>query len=86
MLNNFWGDCLEKLKRFSGRGPKIDCLLKKGVFTTFTDAFRSVIGKHAHLKTKMIRGIKTPFMTKALSKALMTRLTLKSKFNKWQSR
>ena len=28
---NFEGDFLEKLKQFSGRGSKMDCLLKKGV-------------------------------------------------------
>ena len=26
LLNNFWGDFLEKLKQFSGRGSKMDCL------------------------------------------------------------
>ena len=31
MLNNFGGDFLENLKQFSGRGSKMDCLLKKGV-------------------------------------------------------
>ena len=31
LLNNFWGDFLEKLKQFSGRGSKMDCLYKKGV-------------------------------------------------------
>ena len=31
LLNNFLGDFLEKLKQFSGRGSKVDCLLKKGV-------------------------------------------------------
>ena len=31
MLNNFWGDFLEKLKQFSGQGSKMDCLYKKGV-------------------------------------------------------
>ena len=33
LLNNcetvFWDDFLEKLKQFSGRGSKMDCLLKK---------------------------------------------------------
>ena len=56
------------------------------MFTTFTDVFRSVIDKHAPLKTKIIRGNQAPFMTKALSKAIMTRLRLRSKYNKWQSR
>ena len=28
---NFEGDFFEKLKQFSGRGSKMDCLLKKGV-------------------------------------------------------
>ena len=49
------------------------------MFTTFTDVFRSVIDKMEPLKTKIIRG-------KALSKAIMTRLGLRSKYNKWQSR
>ena len=31
LLNNFWGDFLEKLKQFSGRRSKMDCLYKKGV-------------------------------------------------------
>ena len=29
MLNNFWGDFLEKLKQFLGRESKMDCLFKK---------------------------------------------------------
>ena len=48
------------------------------MFTTFT-VFRSVIDKHAPLKTKIIRENQAPFMTTALSKAIMTRLRLKSK-------
>ena len=31
LLNNFWGDFSEKLKQFSGRRSKMDCLYKKGV-------------------------------------------------------
>ena len=45
------------------------------MFTTFTDVFRSVIDKMAALIAKIIRG-------KALSKAIMTRLRLRSKYNK----
>ena len=29
LQNNFWGDFLEKLKQFSGRWSKIDCIKKK---------------------------------------------------------
>ena len=29
MLKNFWGDFLEKLKQYAGRGSKMDCLYKK---------------------------------------------------------
>ena len=56
------------------------------VFTTFTDIFRSVIDKYTPLKTKIMRRNPAPFMTKALSKAIMTRSRLRSKYNKWQSR
>ena len=54
------------------------------MFTTFTDVFRSVIDKRAPLKTKIIRGNQVPFMTKALSNAIMTRSRLRFKYNKWQ--
>ena len=56
------------------------------MFTTFTDVFTSVIDKHAPLKTNIVRGSQAPFMTKGLSKAIMTRSRLRSKCNKWQSR
>ena len=38
MLNNFWGDFLEKLKQFSGPGSQMDCLLKKKVYALPTFA------------------------------------------------
>ena len=44
---------------------------QNNMFTTFTDVFRSVIDKHAPYK--VIRGNQAPFMTKELSKAIMTR-------------
>ena len=55
----------------------------ENTFTTFTDVFNSVIDKHAPLKTNIVRGSQAPFMTKALSKAIMTRSRLRSKYNKW---
>ena len=33
-----------------------------------------------------MRGNQAPFMTKELSKAIMTRATIKNKYNKWSSR
>ena len=57
--------------------------IQNDMFTTFTDVFRSVIDKHAPLKTKIVRGNQVPFMTKALSKATLTRSRLRSKYNKW---
>ena len=52
------------------------------VQNSFTEVFRLVIDKHAPLKTKIIRGSHVAFMTKALSKAKMTRLRIKLKYNK----
>ena len=37
------------------------------LFSTFTETFRRVLGKHAPLKTKRVRGNQSPFMTKDLS-------------------
>ena len=55
------------------------------MFKTFTGVFRLVLDKHAPLKTKIIRRNQVPFMTKAVSKAIITSSRLRSKFNKWQS-
>ena len=57
--------------------------IQNDMFTTFTDVFRSVIDKHAPLKTKTVRGNQIPFMTKALSKVTLTKSRLRSKYNKW---
>ena len=56
------------------------------MFIIFTHVFRSVIDKHAHLKTKIITRNQALFMTKALSKAIMTRSRLTSKYKKFSSR
>ena len=41
-----------------------------------------VLKKHAPLKSKIIRGNQAPFMNKELSKAIMRRSQLKTKYNK----
>ena len=41
------------------------------MWSTFSDIFRSVLGRHAPLKWKMIRENQGPFITKQLSKAIM---------------
>ena len=51
-----------------------------------TNIFRSTLDNHASLKQKQVRGNQAPFMTKELSKAIMTRSTIKNKYNKWSSR
>ena len=55
-------------------------------FSAFTNVFRYVLDKHAPLKTKTIRGNHKPFMTKNLSKAIINRSRLRSKYLKWSSR
>ena len=56
------------------------------MFIIFTHVFRSVTDKHAHLKTKIITRNQALFMTKALSKAIMTRSRSTSKYKKFSSR
>ena len=47
---------------------------------------RSTLDSHALLKQKQVRGNHVPFMTKELSKSIMTRSRIKNKYNKWLSR
>ena len=56
-----------------------------GMYSTFSDVFRSVLDRHAPLKRKMIRGNQGPFMTKQLSKATMNRSKLRNIYIKWPS-
>ena len=55
-------------------------------FDTLTRNFKMIIDRHAPLKTKIIRGNQEPHMSKALSKAIMTRSRIKNKYNRWKSR
>ena len=54
-------------------GPKYDDL---------TNIFRPTLDNHAPLKQKQVRGNQAPFMTKEMSKAVITRSRFKSKYNK----
>ena len=56
------------------------------MFSTFTETFRRVLDKHAPLKTKRVRGNQSPFITKELSKAVMNKSKIRSKYIKWPSR
>ena len=57
-------------------------------YDDLTNIFPSTIDSdsHAPLKQKQVRGNQAPFMTKELSKAILTRSRIKSKCNKWPSR
>ena len=48
-------------------------------YSTFSDAFRSELDRHAPLKRKMIRENQGLFMTKQLSKAIMNRSKLRNR-------
>ena len=43
--------------------------------------FQSTLDNHAPLKQKQVRRNQAPFMTKELSKAIMTRSRIKNKYN-----
>ena len=43
---------------------------------------QKVLNKHAPLKSRVIRGNQAPFMKKEVSKAIMTRSQLETKYNK----
>ena len=54
-------------------------------YDKLTNIFRSPLDSHAPLKQKQVSGNQVPFMTKDLSKAIMTRFRIKNKYNKWPS-
>ena len=51
------------------------------VYIDFCAHFKSILDLHAPLKSKTLWGNQAPFMSKDLSKAIMTRSRLKNKFN-----
>ena len=55
-------------------------------YDDLTNILRSTLDNHAPLKQKHVRGNQAPFMTKELSKTIMTRSRIKNKYNKWPSR
>ena len=52
------------------------------VYSDFYAHFKSILDLHAPLKSKTLRGNWAPFMSKDLSKAIMTRSRLNNKFNR----
>ena len=55
-------------------------------YAEFCDTFKTILDKHAPLKLKVVRGNHAPFMTKELSKGIMTRSRLKNKFNRHRTK
>ena len=55
-------------------------------YDDLTNILRSTLDNHAPQKQKHVRGNQAPFMTKELSKTIMTRSRIKNKYNKWPSR
>ena len=53
---------------------------------TFTNAYRLVVDRHATLYSKKVRANHAPFITKGLSKCIMTKSKVKNKYLKWPSR
>ena len=56
------------------------------VYSDFFAHFKSILDLHAPLKSKTLRGNQAPFMSKDLSKAIMTRSRLKNKFNRQKTK
>ena len=55
-------------------------------YTKISEIFSDVLNYHAPLKQKSVRGNHAPFMTKELSKAIMTKSKVKNSYVKWPSR
>ena len=59
--------------------------IKNPSYSQFEKAFMTVLDNHVPLKEKQLRFNHSPFMTKALQKAIMTRSRLKNIYNKKRS-
>ena len=55
-------------------------------YTKLSEIFSEVLNYHAPLKQKSVRGNHAPFMTRELSKAIMTKSKVKNSYVKWPSR
>ena len=55
-------------------------------YTKLSEIFSEVLNYHALLKQKSVRGNHAPFMTRELSKAIMTKSKVKNSYIKWPSR
>ena len=55
-------------------------------YENFRKCFKRVLDRHAPLRYKVIRGNQAPFMSKELSKSVMTRSRLKNRFNRYTSK
>ena len=68
----------EKLNSYPPK-PKSDVNSK---YNNLLTMLQKVLNKHAPLKSRVIRGNQAPFMNKELSKAIMRRSQLETKYNK----
>ena len=50
-------------------------------YAEFSDTFKTILDRHAPLKSKVSRANHAPFITKELSKGIMTQSRLKNKFS-----
>ena len=55
-------------------------------YTKMFEIFSEVLNYHTPLKQKSVRGNHAPFMTRELSKAIMTKSKVKNSYVKWPSR
>ena len=61
---------------------KGDIYKSEDPYSEFTHIFSEILNKHAPLKSKQVRGNQAPFMNKELSKVIMNKSKLKSKYQK----
>ena len=62
---------------------KLNCIdINKLTYDNFESVFLEELNKHAPMKEKYVRANNAPFMTKALSKAIMTRSRLRNNYLK----
>ena len=55
-------------------------------YDSFVTKYTEVVNRHAPIKSKVIRGNQAPFMTKELAKSIMTRSSLKNRFNRTKTK
>ena len=77
---------LERFKQDISNLPISELQRFPDPLTGFVTLFKSIVDRHAPIKTKKIRGNNKPFMNSELNNAIKQKSKIRNIYNKWKSR